>query len=35
MIAVEAALEIVEVFLKTPCAGGRHERRVRLIDQGQ
>ncbi len=33
MISIEAALEIVEVWLKTPFAGGRHARRVRMIDE--
>lgn len=33
MIAVEAALEIVAVFLDTPFDGGRHERRIRMIDE--
>ncbi|MHC4715893.1 MAG: ribose 5-phosphate isomerase B [Planctomycetota bacterium] len=32
MIAIEAALEIVDVFLATPFDGGRHEARIRAID---
>jgi ribose 5-phosphate isomerase B len=32
MVSVEAALEIVQAFLDTPFAGGRHERRIRMID---
>ena len=34
MIAVEAALEIVDVFLATPFDGGRHAERIRMIDEG-
>ncbi|RRQ50054.1 RpiB/LacA/LacB family sugar-phosphate isomerase [Maribacter algicola] len=30
-IALQQALEMVEVFLKTPFAGGRHERRIDKI----
>lgn len=30
-IALQQALEMVEVFLKTPFAGGRHERRIEKI----
>lgn len=33
MLAIEAALEIVAVFLETPFDGGRHERRIRMIDE--
>ncbi len=33
MIAVEAALEIVEMFLSTPFDGGRHARRIGKIDR--
>jgi len=33
MIAVEAALEMVEVFLETPFDGGRHEKRIRMLDE--
>ena len=32
MIPPETALEIVDVFLATPFDGGRHSRRVRMID---
>ena len=33
MISIELALEIVELFLTTPFDGGRHERRIRMIDR--
>ena len=32
MISIEAALEIVDLFLSEPFDGGRHERRIRKID---
>ena len=32
MLPVDLALEIVRVWLATPFAGGRHERRIREID---
>ena len=32
MMPLELALEIVKVWLETPFAGGRHERRIRMID---
>jgi ribose 5-phosphate isomerase B len=32
MMSPELALEIVKVWLNTPFAGGRHERRIREID---
>ena len=32
MIPLETALEIVDVWLTTPFEGGRHVRRIRLID---
>ena len=32
MISLETALEIVDVWLATPFEGGRHVRRIRLID---
>ena len=32
MISIEAALEIVDLWLATAFDGGRHERRVRMID---
>lgn len=33
MISLEEALRIVDVWLATPFEGGRHVRRVRLIDE--
>ncbi|NLF29548.1 MAG: ribose 5-phosphate isomerase B [Planctomycetes bacterium] len=33
MISIEAALEIVDVFLATAFEGGRHGRRLAMIDQ--
>jgi ribose 5-phosphate isomerase B len=32
MVTEAAALEIVRVWLETPFDGGRHERRIRMID---
>jgi ribose 5-phosphate isomerase B len=32
MTPEDLALEIVKVWLATPFAGGRHERRVRMIE---
>jgi ribose 5-phosphate isomerase B len=32
LISLETALEIVKVWLVTPFEGGRHERRIRLIE---
>lgn len=32
LVSVETALEIVRVWLATPFAGGRHERRIAQID---
>ena len=32
MITLETALEIVRVWLATPFEGGRHQRRIELID---
>jgi len=32
MVSIEAALEIVDLFLSEPFDGGRHERRIRKID---
>ena len=32
MISAEAALRIVDLWLATPFAGGRHEKRIRMID---
>ena len=34
MLTEELALEIVRTWLDTPFAGGRHLRRIQLIDQG-
>jgi ribose 5-phosphate isomerase B len=33
MLSPDLALEIVKVWLTTPFAGGRHERRIREIDE--
>lgn len=33
MISEELALEIVQVWLETPFEGGRHQRRIELIDE--
>lgn len=33
MMPLETALEIVRVFLATPFEGGRHVRRIRLLDE--
>lgn len=33
MMSLETALEIVRVWLETPFEGGRHQRRIDLIDQ--
>jgi len=32
MMTLEVALEIVRVWLETPFEGGRHQRRIDLID---
>ncbi|MBS3820629.1 MAG: ribose 5-phosphate isomerase B [Planctomycetes bacterium] len=32
MVSIEAALEIVALFLATPFEGGRHEHRIRKLD---
>lgn len=32
MMSLETALKLVEIFLETPFEGGRHARRVALID---
>ena len=34
MVPIEAALEIVDVFLAEPFDGGRHAKRIAMIDQG-
>ena len=33
MMTVETALELVRIFLETPFEGGRHTRRIRMIDE--
>jgi ribose 5-phosphate isomerase B len=33
MIPLAVAMEIVDVFLTTPFEGGRHETRIRMIDE--
>ncbi len=33
MIPLELALDIVRVFLDTPFEGGRHNRRIRMLDE--
>lgn len=33
MMSVETALELVRIFLETPFEGGRHVRRIRMIDE--
>jgi len=33
VISIATALEIVDVWLATPFDGGRHERRIRMIDE--
>ena len=33
MMSIETALEIVRIWLETPFEGGRHQRRIELIDQ--
>ncbi|MFW6061977.1 MAG: ribose 5-phosphate isomerase B [Planctomycetota bacterium] len=32
MVSVEAALEMVDLWLRTPFEGGRHQRRIEKID---
>ena len=32
MVSLETALEIVRIWLETPFEGGRHQRRIDLID---
>jgi ribose 5-phosphate isomerase B len=34
MVTPDAALEIVRVWLETPFEGGRHQRRIDMIDAG-
>ena len=33
MMALETALEIVRIWLDTPFEGGRHVRRIQMIDE--
>jgi ribose 5-phosphate isomerase B len=33
MISIDAALELVRIWLETPFDGGRHQRRIDLIDR--
>lgn len=33
LISIDTALRIVQVWLETPFKGGRHQRRIRQIDQ--
>jgi ribose 5-phosphate isomerase B len=33
MMSLEAALEIVDLWLETPFEGGRHVRRIQLLDE--
>jgi len=33
MMSCETALELVRIWLETPFAGGRHQRRIEMIDQ--
>jgi ribose 5-phosphate isomerase B len=35
MLSIHEALEIVDLWLKTPFEGDRHERRIRKIEKGQ
>ncbi len=35
MMPEATAIEIVRVWLETPFDGGRHEKRIRMIDNGQ
>jgi ribose 5-phosphate isomerase B len=32
MISLETALQLVRIWLETPFEGGRHQRRIDLID---
>ena len=32
MVSIETALDIVRIWLETPFEGGRHQRRIELID---
>jgi ribose 5-phosphate isomerase B len=33
MMPLETALEIVRIWLETPFEGGRHTRRIQLLDE--
>lgn len=35
MLSIHEALEIVDLWLKTPFEGNRHERRIKKIEKGQ
>jgi ribose 5-phosphate isomerase B len=35
MMAIEEALEIVDLWLSTPFEGGRHAVRIKMIDEGR
>ncbi len=35
MLSIHEALEIVDLWLKTPFEGDRHERRIKKIEKGQ
>ena len=32
MVSLETALQLVQIWLETPFEGGRHRRRIELID---
>ena len=32
MVSIEMALQILDIWLKTPFEGGRHERRIKELD---
>jgi len=34
MVTIEMALDIVRIWLETPFEGGRHQKRIELIDAG-
>jgi ribose 5-phosphate isomerase B len=34
MMTLEVALELVRIWLETPFEGGRHQKRIELIDRG-
>jgi ribose 5-phosphate isomerase B len=33
MVSIEIALELVRIWLETPFEGGRHQKRIELIDE--